>query len=50
LLATAFVNPDGKLAAVVMNGSDAAITYLLCIDGHAAEVTSPARSMQTLVV
>jgi len=50
LLATAFVNPDGKVAAVVMNASDAAVTYLLCIDGHAAEVTSPAHSMQTLVV
>lgn len=49
LLSTAFVNPDGKVAAVVMNGSDAAVTYLLCIDGYAAEVTSPARSMQTLV-
>jgi glucosylceramidase len=50
LLATAFINPDGKLAAVVMNGSDAAVNYLLCIDGYGAEVTSPARSMQTLVV
>lgn len=49
LLSTAFVNPDGKLATVVMNGSDAAVTYLLCIDGYAAEVTSPAHSMQTLV-
>jgi len=50
LLSTAFVNPDGKVSAVVMNGSDAAVTYLLCIDGYAAEVTSPAHSMQTLVV
>ncbi|MDH4312522.1 MAG: glycosyl hydrolase [Gammaproteobacteria bacterium] len=49
LLATAFVNPDGKVAVVVMNGGDAAVTYQLCIDGYAAEVTSPAHSMQTLV-
>ena len=49
LLSTAFVNPDGKVATVVMNGGDAAVNYLLCIDGCAAEVTSPARSMQTLV-
>jgi hypothetical protein len=32
-----------------MNGGDAAVTYQLCIDGYAAEVTSPAHSMQTLV-
>jgi glucosylceramidase len=50
LLATAFVNPDGKVAAVVMNGSDAAVTYLLRIGSQAAEVTSPAHSIQTLVV
>jgi O-glycosyl hydrolase len=49
LLSTAFVNPDGKIATVVMNGGDAAVNHLLCIDGYAAEVTSPARSMQTLV-
>ena len=49
LLSTAFVNPDGQVVTVVMNGSDAAVSYALCIDGHAAEVTSPAHSMQTLV-
>jgi glucosylceramidase len=50
LLSTAFINPDGKVATVVMNGSDAAVTYLLCIDGYAVELSSPAHSIQTLVV
>lgn len=50
LLSTAFINPDGKVAAIVMNGGDVAVPYLLCIGGHAAEVSSPAHSIQTLVV
>lgn len=49
LLSTAFVNPDGKVAVVVMNGGDKAIDYFLWVGGHAAEVTSLPHSIQTLV-
>ena len=47
---TAFINPDGKLAVVVMNSSDDKITYHLWINGEAAETTSLPHSIATLVV
>ncbi len=50
LLSTAFVNPDGKIAVVVMNQSGDTIPYRLWIAGQAAEVTSLPHSIQTLVV
>ena len=49
LLSTAFVNPDGKVAAVVMNRGDQKVSYILWVAGHAAEVTSLPHSIQTLV-
>lgn len=49
LLATAFLNPDGKTAVVVMNQGDEKVNYFLWIAGKAVEVESPARSIQTLV-
>ena len=49
LQSTAFVNPDGKVSVVVMNGGNQKIAYNLWVDGNAAEVNSPAHSMQTLV-
>lgn len=49
LLSTAFVNTDGKVAAVVMNRGDQKVSYILWVDGHAAEVTSLPHSIQTLV-
>jgi len=49
LLATAFVNTDGKTAVVVMNEGDEKVSFYLWVDGHAVEVVSPARSIQTLV-
>jgi glucosylceramidase len=49
LLSTAFVNPDGKVSVVVMNKGEEKVTYHLWVDGNAAEVTSPAHSIQTLV-
>ena len=49
LLSTAFLNPDGKAAVVVMNPSDKPATYWLWITGDAAEVNSPPHSIQTLV-
>lgn len=50
LIATAFANPDGKVSAVVMNRGEKPVEYFLWIDGNAASVTSPARSIQTLII
>ncbi|MGZ3873968.1 MAG: glycoside hydrolase family 30 protein [Mucilaginibacter sp.] len=50
LLTTAYLNPDGKLAVVVMNRTDENIDYLLWIKGRAAKTTSLAHSIATLVV
>lgn len=49
LISTAFVNPDGKTSVVVMNAGDKKVSYFLWVDGQAAEVSSPPRSIQTLV-
>jgi glucosylceramidase len=49
LLSTAFVNPDGTVAVVVMNRTDQKIPYFLWVDGNAAEVASLPHSIQTLV-
>ncbi len=50
LLSTAFLNPDGKVAVVVMNPTEKAASYWLWLNGDAAEVNSPPRSIQTLVL
>lgn len=50
LLTTAYMNPDGKLAVVVMNKTDEKIDYFLWIKGKAAKVTSNPHSIETLVV
>ncbi len=50
LLSTAFLNPDGTMAVVVMNSSEKNVPYWLWINGNAAEVNSLPRSIQTLVV
>lgn len=49
LLSTAFVNPDGRVAAVVMNRGDKEVPYILWVAGHAAELKSLPHSIQTLV-
>ena len=49
LLSAAFVNPDGKVAVVVMNPTDKPVPYFLWVAGNAAEVNGPAHSIQTLV-
>ena len=49
LLSTAFINPDGKVAVVVMNRTEQKISYFLWLDGQAAEVESLPHSIQTLV-
>lgn len=48
LLATAFVNEDQRLVAVVMNPTDAAITYNFYVRDRSAAVTIPAHAIQTL--
>jgi glucosylceramidase len=49
LMSTAYLNPDGKVAVVVMNQSDKAVAYYLWVAGQAAEVSSLPHSIQTLV-
>jgi glucosylceramidase len=48
LLASAFVHPDGRLVAVVMNKTDADKDFALWVDGRAAKAKSPAHSILTL--
>src|SRR4026209_3091 len=48
LLSAAFVNPDGKVAVVVMNKTEQKIPYFLWLDGQAAETESLPHSIQTL--
>lgn len=50
LLTTAFINPDGKMAVVVMNKSDDKLVYNLWIDGKAAETTSLPHSISTFII
>ncbi len=50
LLATAFVNPDGSVATVVMNELERPTNLSLWIDGAAARTAIPAHSIMTLVV
>jgi len=50
LLSTAFLNPDGKMAVIVMNPTDKNASYWLWMNGNAAEVNSPPHSIQTLVI
>jgi len=49
LQATAFRNEDGRLAVVVMNATDRAITYRVFVDRLEATVAIPAHGIQTLV-
>jgi glucosylceramidase len=50
LLTTAFVNPDGKIAVVVLNLTDDKMPYYLWVKGKAAETISLPHSIQTLVI
>lgn len=49
LLSTSFVNEDGTMATVVMNQSDKAVIYYLCIGETRAKVNILPHSIQTLV-
>lgn len=50
LLTTAYQNPNGSIAVVVMNRTDEKIDYSLWIKGKAAKTTSEPHSIATLVV
>ena len=50
LLATAFRNPDGKIAVVVLNMTDNEIPFHIWIDGKAVQTKSPAHSIITAVL
>lgn len=50
LQSTAFLNPDGKMVVVVLNLSDKKLPFRLWISGKAAQVTSLAHSIMTIVI
>jgi len=50
LMTTAFLNPDGQIAVVVMNTGATSIPYYLWINQKAVSSVSLARSISTLVV
>lgn len=49
LLAISFINPDNKMATIVMNQTDKAIDYNFIVAGKQTVLSIPARAMQTLV-
>ncbi len=49
LLATAALNPDGKVAVVVMNPSEKSIEFHTWIENRSYKTTSPAHSILTIV-
>lgn len=50
LQTTAFQNPDGSIAVVVLNTTEKELPYRLWINGKAAETTSLPHSIQTLIL
>jgi glucosylceramidase len=50
LLTTAFLNQDGTIAVIVMNPSGTEQPFYLWIGGKAAQTSSPAHSIMTLVI
>ncbi|MBA9077544.1 glycoside hydrolase family 30 protein [Rufibacter quisquiliarum] len=50
LQTTAFLNPDGKVAVVVLNTTDKKLPYKLWINGKAADAISLPHSIATLVL
>jgi glucosylceramidase len=49
LTTTAFLNKDGSVAVVVLNMSDKAEPFSLCVAGQAAKTSSPPHSIMTIV-
>ena len=50
LLTTAFINPDGKIAVIVLNSTGEKIGYHLWINGKGSETTSLPHSINTLLI
>jgi glucosylceramidase len=50
LLTTAFLNPDGKIAVIVMNLSDTDEPFFLWMNNLAAKSDSPAHSIMTVLL
>ncbi len=50
LQSTAFVNPDGSIAVIVLNLGDQEIKYSVDVQGKAAETTSMPHSIATLLI
>ncbi|MEI8041538.1 MAG: glycoside hydrolase family 30 protein [Verrucomicrobiota bacterium] len=50
LMTTAFLNPGGTIAVVVMNESDKEQPFFLWLAGRAAQTHSPAHSILTMIV
>ena len=50
LQTTAFLNPDGSIAVVVMNATDTAVLFNLCLATDAVALGSPAHSITTCVI
>ncbi len=49
-LATAFLNPDGKIAVVLTNLTDHAQIFQLWVEGRALKYSSPANAVITIVL
>jgi glucosylceramidase len=49
-IATAFINPDGKVAVVILNLKDTDQSFQLWVEGKAVKLTSPAEAVITLVL
>ena len=50
MLATAFINPDGTVASVVMNPNDYHMDFKVWIEGKGIEASLPAHSIITLII
>ncbi len=50
LQTTAYINPDGKIAAVILNTTDEKFAFKLCIAGKAADLVSRPHSIMTVVL
>jgi glucosylceramidase len=50
LLTTAFLNPDGKIAVIILNLTDQTEAFNLWLGGKSVKNTSPAHSIITLVI
>ncbi|MGE5797566.1 MAG: glycoside hydrolase family 30 beta sandwich domain-containing protein [Ignavibacteria bacterium] len=50
LLATAFINPDGKIAVVVLNQTEKDLEFNTWLEGKSIKAISPAHSILSLVL